>query len=93
MHKILFIFTLVYFLLYTMTKCIGCKKEFNHQGFPSHKKSCKAYKREIRVRLRNVANYAPGPNTSNEGVVTGDAGELMALVEIPMDELQVSRLF
>jgi hypothetical protein len=74
-----------------MTKCIGCKKEFNHQGFPSHKKSRKAYKREIRARLSNVADYAPGPTTDNEGVVTEDAGDPETLVEVSMDEVQVSK--
>jgi hypothetical protein len=72
-----------------MTKCIGCKKEFNHQGFPSHKRSCKAYKREIRARLSNIPDYAPGPgpSTSDEAMAIVVAGEPE---DVPADEVQVS---
>ena len=72
-----------------MTKCIGCKREFNHQGFPSHKKFCKLYKREIRVRLSNISEFASDLSTSNEGMVAGDAEDLAGSVEIMVDNVQV----
>jgi hypothetical protein len=78
-----------------MTKCIGCKREFNHQGFPSHKKFCKAYKREIRTRLSNIPKnvpVGPVPGTFDEAIeINTQAGEL---AEIPqaVDEVQVTCL-
>jgi hypothetical protein len=73
-----------------MTKCIGCKKEFNHQGFPSHKKFCKAYKREIRVRLSNIPEVVAGPSISDEGILDREPGNPAGSDEMLMDDVQVS---
>jgi hypothetical protein len=72
-----------------MIKCLGCKRNFNQQGFPSHKNFCKSYKREIRGRLSKIPDFAAGPSTSNEGAVAGDAGDLVGSVEMPVDDIQV----
>ena len=72
-----------------MTKCIGCKKEFNNQGFPSHKKACKLYKRAIRERLNNIAEYGVGPSTSNVEMGTESAGCPVDLGEMILDDIQV----
>jgi inorganic pyrophosphatase len=72
-----------------MTKCIGCKKEFNNQGFPSHKKSCKLFKRAMRERLNKIPDYGAGPSTSNEEMVTEPAGEPADLGEMLVDDVQV----
>ena len=80
------------FLLYTMTKCIGCKKEFNNQGFPSHKKSCKLFKRAMRERLNNIPDYGAGPSTSNEEMVAESAGEPANLDDMIVDNVQVRPL-
>ena len=73
-----------------MTKCIGCKREFNQQGFPSHKKFCKAYKREIQTRLSNIPNnvpVGPDPGTFDHEATEIDTSEL---AEVPqaVDEVQ-----
>jgi hypothetical protein len=72
---------LLILLINTMPKCIGCKKDFNSQGFSTHKKSCKPYKRAIKARLQNV--------TSNEEMVTEPAGEPADLGEMLVDDVQV----
>ena len=54
MRRLLLIFFFFSFLLLAMTKCVGCKKNFNNQGYPAHKKSCKLYKLALRVGLRTV---------------------------------------
>ena len=77
----IFFTILLVFLINTMPKCIGCKKDFNAQGFLTHRKSCKPYKRAIKARLQNV--------TSNEEMVTGTAGELADLGEMFVDDVQV----
>ena len=38
-----------FFLIYSMPKCIGCKKDFKSQGFPAHKKNCKQFKCKIKA--------------------------------------------
>ena len=59
-----------------MPKCFGCKKEFQSQGFPAHKRSCNPYKREIKARLTNVldSNLVAGP--SNETTILDDVDDL-----------------
>ena len=80
---------LFYFLLYSMMKCIGCRKEFNNQGYPSHKKSCKQFKRAMRERLNNIPDYGAGPSNSNEEMVIESAGCPADLGTILLDDVQV----
>ena len=72
-----------------MTKCIGCKKEFNNQGFPSHKKACNLYKRKMRERFNNVEEFGAGPSTSNVEMMTESAGCPVELDEMILDDVQV----
>ena len=76
----LFTFLLV-FLSNTMPKCIRGKKDFNAQGFSTHRKSCKPYKHAIKTHSQNV--------TFNEEIVTETAGELADLGEMFVDNVQV----
>ena len=59
-----------------MPKCIGCKNEFQSQGFPAHKRSCNPYKREIKARLTHVldSNLVAGP--SNDTTIPEDVDNL-----------------
>ena len=72
-----------------MTKCIGCKKDFNNHGYTSHKKACNLFKREMRERLNNIAEYGAGPSTSNIELVTESAGCPVDLGEMLLDNEQV----
>ena len=72
-----------------MTKCIGCKKEFNKQGFPSHKKACNLFKRAIRERLNNIPDYGAGPSTTNKEMATESAGFPVDRQEMLLDDAQV----
>ena len=72
-----------------MTKCIGCKKDFNNHGYNSHKKACKLFKREMRGRLNNVADFGAGPSTSNTEMMTESAGCPVELDEMILDDVQV----
>ena len=72
-----------------MTKCIGCKKEFSHLGFPAHKRGCNLFKRAMREQLNKIPDYGAGPSTSNEEMVTEPAGEPADLGEILVDNVQV----
>ena len=85
----LFYFVLLLLLLFSMTKCIGCKKEFNHQGFSSHKKACNLFKRAMRERLNNIPEYGVGPSSSNQEIVTQPGGELVDVDEMLVDDVQV----
>jgi hypothetical protein len=70
-----------------MTKCIGCKREFNNQGFPSHKRACKLYKQAMRERLARIPDF--GPSTSKEEMVTEPVGEPADSGEMVLDNVQV----
>ena len=72
-----------------MTKCIGCKKEFNNQGFPSHKKACKLFKRAMRERFNNIPDFGTGPSTSDKEIVTESPGCPGDLGDILLDDVQV----
>jgi hypothetical protein len=89
MRRLFYLLIILTFLVYTMTKCIGCKREFNNQGYPSHKKSCKLFKRAMRERLNKIPDYGAGPSTSNEEMVTEPAGEPADLGEMLVDDVQV----
>ena len=67
MRKLLvstFFICFLFLSINSMPKCIGCKKEFQSQGFPAHKRSCNPYKREIKARLTNVLVAGPSNNTT-----------------------------
>ena len=72
-----------------MTKCIGCKKDFSHLGFPGHKKACNLFKRAMRERLNKIPEYGAGPSSSNEEMVTQPAVEPVDVGEMLVDDVQV----
>ena len=73
MRKLLYIFNL-YFLLYLMTKCIGCKKEFNSA---------------MRERFNNIPDFGTGLSTSDKEIVTESPGCPGDLGDILLDDVQV----
>jgi len=79
----------LFFLINTMPKCIGCKKDFKSQGFLAHKRSCKPYKREIKARLTNVPDLGLVPGPSNESMILEGDGELGTAGDMLVDELNV----
>lgn len=87
MRRLLLIFLIFSFLLLAMTKCIGCKKIFNNQGYPAHKKSCKPYKLALRQGLRRISEHekVAGPSNSNRQVMAEPPG----LAEMEVDIVQV----
>ena len=72
-----------------MTKCIGCKKDFNNHGYTSHKKACKLFKREMWEQLNNVADFGAGSSTSNTETVTESAGCPVDFGEMLLDDVEV----
>ena len=94
MHKLFYFLPLLlfsFFLLFYMMKCVGCKKEFNKLGFPSHKKACNLLKCAMREWLNNIPDCASGagPSTTNKEMVTGSAGLPVDPVEMLLDDEQV----
>ena len=43
----------------------------------------------MRERLNNIPEYGAGPSSSNEGIVTQSAGELVNVGEMLVDDVQV----
>ena len=91
MRRLLLIFLFFSFLLLAMTKCVGCKKNFNNQGYPAHKKSCKPYKLALREGLRRISEHekVAGPSDSNQQITAEPPGEPPGLAEMEMDIIQV----
>jgi hypothetical protein len=83
---ILYSVCFLFFLINSMPKCLGCKKEFKSQGFPAHKRSCNFYKREIKARLTKVvdSNLVAGP--SNKTTILDDVDNLGITED--MDDVQ-----
>jgi len=79
----------LFFLINTMPKCLGCKKEFKSQGFPAHKKSCKPYKREIKARLNNVPHSDLVAGPSNETATLDDTTDLGIADDMLLDDVPV----
>jgi len=78
---------LFFFLINTMPKCVGCKKEFKGQGFSAHKKSCKPYKWEIKTHLINVLDSDLIAGPSNETMVLDDANDLGTAEDMLVDDV------
>jgi len=78
-----------FFLINTMPKCVGCKKDFKSRGFPAHKNSCKLYKRVLKARLTNVVDLDPVAGPSNETKIPEDPGELGTADNMLVDEVPV----
>jgi len=91
MRRLLLIFLIFSFLLLAMTKCIGCKKNFNNQGYPAHKKSCKPYKLALREGLQRISEHVQvaGPSNLNQQVTAEPPGEPPGLAEMEVDIVQV----
>jgi hypothetical protein len=89
MHRLFYFLILLCFLLFFMTKGIGCKKEFNKQGFPSHKKACNFFKRAMRECLNKIPDYGAETSTSNIETATESAGCPVDLGEMLLDDEQV----
>jgi len=88
-HWSIFFTFLLLFLINTMPKCIGCKKDFNSQGFSTHKKSCKPYKRAIKAHLKNVPDLSSIPGPSNDSMVLEDAEEPGGAGDMFVDDVLV----
>jgi hypothetical protein len=79
----------IFFLINTMPKCIGCKKDFKSQGYPAHKRSCKWYKRQLKAGLAKLPDklgLVPGP--SDEPVILEDVGEPGSAGNMLVDEVE-----
>ena len=91
MCRLLLIFLFFSFLLLAMMKCVGCKKNFNNQGYPAHKKSCKPYKLVLWEGLQWISEHekVAGPSNSNQQIMAEPLGEPPGLAEMEVDIVQV----
>jgi hypothetical protein len=77
----------LFLLINSMPKCFGCKKEFQSQGFPAHKKFCNPYKRGIKARLTNVLDSNPVAGPSNKTTILDDVDNLGIAEDMVVDDV------